>query len=82
MIAAWQLPRETLLKVYDRLLVTLPGDPDRYLRDRIAPLAAFAYHFALTNPGPTGARRAFLFAIDRHDERGELHVVGGRHTVS
>lgn len=77
-IAGWQLPRETLIGVYTRLLSELPAAPDRHLYDPIAPPNLWAFHFTLGN---APLRRLFSFAVERRDYAGELHVLEARHTI-
>lgn len=80
-IASWALPRDVLLQVYDHLLVKLSADPDKYLTERIVPLAYYAFPFAVTDPNRLPHRHAFVFAVDRLDDKQELHIMFGRHST-
>lgn len=74
-IAGWGLPREELIAVYLRLLTELPSNPDRHLYEQITPPNLWAYHFTL---GQAPSRRFFVFAVERHDYDGKLHIIKGR----
>ncbi len=79
-IASWNLSRTIKMEVYNRLRNDLPRDPDGLLGERIVPLMAFAYTFSLTDDRDVPYRLHFLFAVDRHDDARELHIVGCRLT--
>jgi hypothetical protein len=78
-IASWGLPRPLVLAIYTRLHGELAADPDQHLRDRVVPLAAFAYRFTLEDKGPIPRLHHFFFAVDRRDDLGELRILGGSH---
>lgn len=78
---SWNLPRELRLQVYARLFLDLPTNPDGLLGEQIVPLLARTYEFSLEAAGPIPYRIHFTFAIDEHDDVGELHVLGARMTT-
>jgi hypothetical protein len=77
-IAAWGLPRNLLLGVYQTLLNDVAADPDKFLGERIAPHNAFRCPFVLDNPGGFPLKVWFVFAVARDEAKKELHVLGGR----
>src|SRR5437764_12815444 len=74
----WALTRAERNSVWTRLLVELPGEPDRYLFEAVRLPNVWAYRFHL---GDKPHRRFFYFAVERRDYIGELWIVEANLTL-
>ena len=77
---AWPVSRELRNKVYVRLFLDLPANPDGLLGEQIAGLTARLYQFTLPDDRGVPYHLHFAFAVDRRDDLSELHVIGARLT--
>lgn len=80
-MTSWNLSREVLLQVWNRLNSKLAREPDKQLGDRLVPLQDREYSFVIEDKQQLPRLHHFLFAVLVDEDAKTLTLTGCRHST-